>query len=511
MAETDELRRSAALIERLLADPGLRRRFRTDPAAVLVEHGLPELAGDLGPGDSALMTLELRESRSSLAGVMVAAAAEGVDFSHVVAHAAPGLERDAGRLLDRIVKSFSRHKAPAPKTTASGATTDAVKAPASPGEAVPATPATPATATSPSATSTPATPADPTSAASTGGAANTADTAGSALAGHADATTAGGAARASDHAPGSGLLSAHHAVGHDLLAPSAAELLRYPGNDASPEALARWMAAHARRAGIPAELPVMAALTESGLRNLDYGDRDSVGFFQMRLGIWNEGPYAGYLEHPELQMKWFIEHALEAKAEDPALAGSPSTWGEWVANVEQPAAQYRFRYQLQLDTARSLLRSADLTAIVDHHLHLESPGKEALDVATKYLGTPYRWGGATPTTGFDCSGLVQYSYAQIGIELPRVAAQQFDVGIPVGRDHLRPGDAVFFAENGYVHHVGLYIGDGKFIDAPETGQEVRVDSLSDPYFATQYAGARRYTAAALGDPASYARTLPAVG
>ncbi len=491
MAERTELERSAALIERLLADPGLRRRFRADPAAVLVEHGLPELAGDLGRGESALMTLELRESRSSLAGVMVAAAAEGVDFSHLAARAAPGLERDAGHLLDRIVKSLRRHKATAPKAPAATASASA---------SVKATPSV---------------------VAASGAAAPDAAAASATSAGHAPPTSRTGSAASAP--AGAALAGSHHAgshhagAGHDPLAhaaphgPTAAELLRYPGDNATPEQLAGWMAAHAKRAGIPPELPVMAALTESGLRNLDYGDRDSVGFFQMRLGIWNEGPYAGYPDHPELQMKWFIEHALEAKAEDPSLAGNPGTWGEWVANVEQPAAQYRFRYQLQLDTARALLRDADLSPIVDHHLHLESPGKEALDVATKYLGTPYQWGGASPTTGFDCSGLVQYSYAQIGIELPRVAAQQFDVGIPVARDHLRPGDAVFFAQNGYVHHVGLYIGDGRFIDAPETGQQVKVDSLSEPYFAEQYAGARRYTAAALGDPASYARTLPAVG
>jgi hypothetical protein len=70
---------------------------------------------------------------------------------------------------------------------------------------------------------------------------------------------------------------------------------------------------------------------------------------------------------------------------------------------------------------------------------------------------------------------------------------------------------VFFADStGYVHHVGLYAGNGRFVNAPQTGEDVKISSLSDPYFAARYAGARRYTQAALGDPSKYARTLPTV-
>jgi cell wall-associated NlpC family hydrolase len=285
--------------------------------------------------------------------------------------------------------------------------------------------------------------------------------------------------------------------------------LTYPGNDATPQQLAAWMGTQAQQAGLPPELPVMAALTESGLRNVPYGTDDSVGFFQMRLEIWNTGQYAGYLQNPELQLEWFIQHALAAKAEDQSLADSPSTWGEWVANVEQPAAQFRYRYQLQLQAAQQLLGGADLTPVAA--APTETVGQEALSVAMRYMGTPYVWGGSSPATGFDCSGLVQWSYDQAGIHLPRTAAEQFDVGVHVSRNDLQPGDAVFFADpDGFVHHVGLYIGDGKFIDSPETGQDVRIDSLSEPYFAEQYAGARQFTAASLGNPASYARTMPTV-
>ena len=102
----------------------------------------------------------------------------------------------------------------------------------------------------------------------------------------------------------------------------------------------------------------MAALVESGLSNLDGGDADSVGFFQMRLGIWNSGEYAGYPTRPELQLEWFLDHA-EAVGKQRAARGlpldDPRGYGEWIADVERPAAQYRGRYQLRLDEARELL------------------------------------------------------------------------------------------------------------------------------------------------------------
>ncbi|HJZ60816.1 MAG TPA: C40 family peptidase [Miltoncostaeaceae bacterium] len=123
----------------------------------------------------------------------------------------------------------------------------------------------------------------------------------------------------------------------------------------------------------------------------------------------------------------------------------------------------------------------------------------AADIASRWalaqIGTPYVWGGAAPG-GFDCSGLVQWAYRQVGISLPRVAASQAQAGVGVSRQQLQPGDAVFFADaTGYVHHVGLYIGGDRFVDAPHTGALVRVESLSDGHFAAEYAGARRFAGA----------------
>ena len=106
-----------------------------------------------------------------------------------------------------------------------------------------------------------------------------------------------------------------------------------------------------------------------------------------------------------------------------------------------------------------------------------------------YLGTPYVWGGAAPG-GFDCSGLVMYSFAQLGISLPHSSYAQFNYGVPVAYSDLQPGDLVFFDGLG---HVGLYIGGGEYVDAPYTGAVVRVDSLNDGWAVSHYSGARRIT------------------
>ena len=148
----------------------------------------------------------------------------------------------------------------------------------------------------------------------------------------------------------------------------------YPGDDAGKQEIAAWMAEAARKRGIPAELPVMAALVESGVSNLNYGDADSVGFFQMRLGIWNQGDYAGYPDEPDLQLAWFLDHAeavMKQRAAQGLPVDDPKQYGEWIADIERPAAEYRGRYQLQLDQARELLAqlgasepAADLSADV---------------------------------------------------------------------------------------------------------------------------------------------------
>ena len=109
---------------------------------------------------------------------------------------------------------------------------------------------------------------------------------------------------------------------------------------------------------------------------------------------------------------------------------------------------------------------------------------EAASIALQYLGIKYQWGGASPGTGFDCSGLVMYVYAQLGVQLPHFAAGQYGYGSPVPRDQLQPGDLVFFDG---LSHVGIYIGNGQMVHAPQTGDVVKITALSD--FGSRYVGA----------------------
>jgi peptidoglycan DL-endopeptidase CwlO len=110
---------------------------------------------------------------------------------------------------------------------------------------------------------------------------------------------------------------------------------------------------------------------------------------------------------------------------------------------------------------------------------------EAATIALRYLGVPYLWGGESPT-GFDCSGLVAYVYAQLGITLPHYAAAQYQLGVGVPRDQLQPGDLVFFDA---LNHVGIYIGAGQFVHAPHTGDVVKITTLAA--YGGGYVGARR--------------------
>ena len=98
-----------------------------------------------------------------------------------------------------------------------------------------------------------------------------------------------------------------------------------------------------------------------------------------------------------------------------------------------------------------------------------------VEIARRYLGTPYRWAGASPA-GFDCSGFVMYVYSRIGIQLPHSSWMLWGVGKPAARKDLRPGDILFF--NG-LGHVGIYVGHGRFIHSPQTGDVVRIQRLSD--------------------------------
>jgi cell wall-associated NlpC family hydrolase len=119
---------------------------------------------------------------------------------------------------------------------------------------------------------------------------------------------------------------------------------------------------------------------------------------------------------------------------------------------------------------------------------------EIVETAERFIGLPYRWGGTSARTGFDCSGLTMAVYHLNGLNLPRSSWAQYRAGDPVRRKALDKGDLVFFATSGgkRVSHVGVYAGSENFIHAPGKGKRIRVDSLSNRYYAARYLGARTY-------------------
>lgn len=114
--------------------------------------------------------------------------------------------------------------------------------------------------------------------------------------------------------------------------------------------------------------------------------------------------------------------------------------------------------------------------------------------AQQYIGVPYRWGGESPRTGFDCSGLTMVVYRLNGLDLPRSSGQQWQAGTPIRRGQLAKGDLVFFATSGgrRVSHVGIYAGNSKFLHAPGRGRNIRISSLASKYYQSRYLGARSY-------------------
>ena len=148
-------------------------------------------------------------------------------------------------------------------------------------------------------------------------------------------------------------------------------------------------------------------------------------------------------------------HSTAAKSSKPKLSG-----GQWRAKLRKAHAAKRSRPK-------------------------PTVGERAARLARRYIGVPYAWGGASPH-GFDCSGLVMYVYSKLGVRLPHHAASQYRYGRKVSRWGLKPGDLVFFSGLG---HVGLFIGNGRFIDAPQSGEVVRVASLASR--ASSFVGARR--------------------
>jgi cell wall-associated NlpC family hydrolase len=164
------------------------------------------------------------------------------------------------------------------------------------------------------------------------------------------------------------------------------------------------------------------------------------------------------------------------------------------ARQAQLAAEARLRLQAQQAAA---LQTANETVSAGYGYDAVIPAapppdgtasSQVVAIALQYLGVPYVWGGASPSTGFDCSGFTMYVYAQIGINLPHHAASQYNYGVPVSREDLAPGDLVFFDGLG---HMGMYIGSDQFVHAPHSGDVVKISSLYDGWYSSTWVGARR--------------------
>lgn len=119
-------------------------------------------------------------------------------------------------------------------------------------------------------------------------------------------------------------------------------------------------------------------------------------------------------------------------------------------------------------------------------------GVIAARTAERFVGIPYRWGGNTVVDGMDCSGFVRAVYNLCGVNIPRTSMEQFRSGDPVERSDLHQGDLVFFGDSPQkINHVGIYVGEGRFVHAPRRGDDIKVSALEESYFSRRFMGGRR--------------------
>ena len=261
--------------------------------------------------------------------------------------------------------------------------------------------------------------------------------------------------------------------------------------------------------GIPDQgivVALMAAMTESGLENLDYGDRDSLGLFQMR-------PSQGWGTPEQLTDPTYATN----KFYDVLLAVP-----DWQALTPGAAAQeversgFPDRYNKHEQAAREILgavRGVDCDparSTTDAIAAANPRAAEVIDAAMSQRGVDYAWGGGTPDgpsagsgvdegkTGFDCSGLALYAYAKIGVAIPHQTQAIWAAFQPAIRDltQVQPADLILLSNNGQpseIHHVGIYTGNGQIVHAPRSGQKVTTVSniWESTYWTSEFIGAVR--------------------
>ena len=119
--------------------------------------------------------------------------------------------------------------------------------------------------------------------------------------------------------------------------------------------------------------------------------------------------------------------------------------------------------------------------------------EQVIKIAKSMVGVRYHYGGKTPKSGFDCSGLVYFSYLQVGITLPRTSAGQYSASKPVAKNSIRRGDLLFFRiSRGRISHVGIYLGNNRFVHAPSSGKKVSIGELDSPYWQKHFVRGGRF-------------------
>ena len=207
--------------------------------------------------------------------------------------------------------------------------------------------------------------------------------------------------------------------------------------------------------------------------------------------LWEEGDYIKVAYGEDYEEGYVINTAIDLN-------------GEWIAKSEvsdrqEKVAEAREAARRAEEQARENSRRAasfssekrvsTASTSSSSSASASTKGQAIVNSAMQYLGVPYVWGGTSPS-GFDCSGLVQYVCKKNGISVSRTAAAQANNGTYVSRNNLQPGDLVFFGK-GNIHHVGIYVGNGQMIHAPQTGDVVKVSSIETAYRINSYAGACR--------------------
>jgi len=249
-------------------------------------------------------------------------------------------------------------------------------------------------------------------------------------------------------------------------------------------------------------IAIATAMQESGLRNIGHGDKDSLGLFQQRPSQGWGTP--AQIMNPVHAATSFFDHLIHVPhwqtmpltqaAQAVQRSRFPGAYAKW----ESLATKALTGTATSLDTCTNLAGASEPSG----------KGAIAVQAAMHWLGTPYSWGGGGPNgptygfaqgagiKGFDCSGLTQYAWHQAGIDIDRTADAQYDDGPHVPRDQLRPGDLLFFAYNTSdprtIHHVGIYVGNGKMVNAPQTGDVVKISQFAgNSYRETEFIGATR--------------------